>query len=78
MLGDHLETIVSVIYETTDKTKRVSLLKELINMILEVSVEISGNQQLFKKMFEIAKNQKSDESMIENILWMATSLCEQN
>ena len=78
MLGSHIETIVAVIYKTEDKNRRVSLLKELIHMILEVSVQIGGNVELIKQMFEIAKNQKSDESMIENILWMATSMSIQN
>jgi len=33
---------------------------------------------LFQKVFEIAKDIRSDENMIENVLWLATSLCEQN
>jgi len=32
---------------------------------------------LFEKVFEIINDQKSDEKMIENVLWFATSLCEQ-
>ena len=54
------------------------MLKVLINLILEASEELSKNSPLFKKVFEITKDQRSDESMIENVLWMATSLCEQN
>ena len=50
----------------------------LINLILEASEELSKNAPLFQKIFEITKDQRSDESMIENVLWMATSLCEQN
>jgi hypothetical protein len=78
MLDKHLQTIIDVIYNTTDKDKRISLLKELINMILEASDELAENKQLFQKMFEFATCPKSDESMIENILWMSTSLLEQN
>jgi len=53
------------------------LLKVLISLILEASEELAGNQRLFQKVYEISKDQRSDENMIENVLWMATSLCEQ-
>lgn len=63
-------------YKTKDKDRRISLLKVIINLILEASEHLSSNSMLFKKVFEIAKDQRSDENMIENVLWLATSLCE--
>jgi len=76
LLGNNYERIVAMIYGTQDKDRRSALLKVLINLVLEASQELASNSALFYHLYDIAKNQKSDESMIENILWMATSLCE--
>ena len=77
LIGNHYDQIFDLIYETSNKDRRVSLLKVLINLILEASEQLSPNTELFKKIFEICKDQRSDESMIENVLWFSTSLCEQ-
>jgi len=76
LIGNHYDQIFDLIYETANKDRRVSLLKVLINLILEASEQLSPNTELFKKIFEICKDQRSDESMIENVLWFSTSLCE--
>lgn len=78
LIGNNYSQIIDQIYITTDKDRRVSLLKVLINLVLEASEELASNSYLFKKIFEICKDQRSDEKMIQNILWLATSLCEQN
>ena len=54
----------------------MSLLKALIDLILKASDKLASNARLFQKVFEVAKDGRSDEMMIENILWFATSLCE--
>ena len=77
MVGNNYETIIDLIFEISNKDHRVSLLKVLINLILEASEELSFNRPLFQKMFEMATDQRSDEYMIENVLWLASSLCEQ-
>lgn len=78
LIGNNYDSIIDQIYETADKDKKVSLLKVVINLILEASEELSSNSMLFQKIFEIAKDQRSDKNMIENVLWLATSLCEQS
>ena len=45
--------------------------------MLEASSDLTHNPMIFQRLFGITKDQRSDSSMIENILWMATSLCEQ-
>jgi len=64
-------------YKIKDKDRRISLLKVIINLVLEASEQLAHNSMLFKKVYDIAKDQRSDENMIENILWLSTSLCEQ-
>ena len=76
MIGNNYEMMIDLIYEIQNKDHRVSLLKALINLILEASEELSFNKPLFQKIFEMAKDQRSDEYMIENVLWLSTSLCE--
>lgn len=78
LIGNNYEVIIEQIYETKDRDRRVSLLKVLVNLILKASDELSSNSQLFKKVFEIATDERSDESMVENVLWFATSLCEES
>ena len=54
----------------------MSLLKALIDLILKASDQLASNTALFRKVFGVAKDGRSDEMMIDNILWFATSLCE--
>ena len=55
-----------------NKERRITLLKATTNIILEASEQLAYNGPLFKKMFEISNDIKSDELMIENILWFGT------
>ena len=74
--SDLYDTIKENRVQVTIEDKKVSLLKVVINLILEASEKLSSNSMLFQKIFEIAKDQRSDKNMIENVLWLATSLCE--
>jgi len=78
LIGKNYEVFVEQIYETKDRDRRVSLLKVLIDLILKASDELSSNAPLFQKVFEMAKDSRSDDVMVENILWFATSLCEES
>ena len=78
LIGKNYEAFVEQIYETKDRDRRVSLLKVLIDLILKASDELSSNAPLFQKVFEMAKDSRSDDVMVENILWFATSLCEES
>lgn len=78
MVGDHYETLIDVIYEIKDHHKRNSLLKVLISLIMEASEHLSYNRRLFQRVFAISKDQRSDQEMVESILWMATCLSEQH
>jgi hypothetical protein len=51
LVGNHYDSIIDQIYATKDKDRRVSLLKVLINLILEASEDLSPNNLLFKKVF---------------------------
>ena len=64
LIGNNYSQIIDQIYITTDKDRRVSLLKVLINLVLEASEELATNSLLFKKIFDICKDQRSDEKMI--------------
>ena len=57
--------------------KRNGLLKVITNLILDASEQLASNSELFEKFFYIAKDARSDTLMIENILWFASSLCDQ-
>jgi len=76
LIGNNYETMIEQIFEIKDRDRRVSLVKVLINLVLEASEQLSSNQMLFTRLFDICKDERSDESMIENVLWLATSLCE--
>lgn len=78
LIGNNYESIIEQIFITQDRDRRISLLKVLINLILEASEDLSTNPMLFQKVFEICKDQRSDENMIEKVLWLATQLCEQS
>lgn len=76
LLGNNFEVIVDQIFKTKEEQKKNHLLKVVTTLILEASEHLACNALLFKKIFAIAKDHRSDNLMIENILWLATSLCE--
>lgn len=78
LLEASLQDIVNVIFATPEHNKRISVLKELINLILEASDELAHNQEVLQKVLEFTTSERSDDDMVENVLWMATSLLEQN
>ena len=61
---------------TPDQERRKVMLKTCCTLILEASNELAHNYMMFDKVFQIANEQKSDENMIEIILWFTTSLCD--
>ena len=75
-VSKNYETIIDQLYKTNDQHRCVSLLKVLLNLIIEGSEKLSLNQQLFTKIFSICWDPRSDDAMKENVLWFATSLCE--
>ena len=59
-----------------DRDRRVGLLKALIELILKDSDKLASNNGLFNKVFQIARDERSEDTMVENIIWFATSLAE--
>ena len=77
LINTNYDAIIDQIFNTKNKDQRFSLLKALINLVLQASESLASNSALFAKILDISKDQRSDKNMIENILWMCTSLCEQ-
>lgn len=78
LIGNNFEVILDQIFNTEEEQKKNHLLKVVTTLILEASEHLACNTLLFKKIFTIAKDHRSDNLMVENILWLATSLCEQS
>ena len=77
LIRDNQEELLDLVYNITDQEKRNGLLKVITNLILDASEQLASNSELFEKFFHIAKDARSDILMIENILWFASSLCDQ-
>lgn len=76
LVGQNYPIIVEKIYEMKDRDRRVGLLKALIELILRASDKLAPNKGLFQKVFQVARDERSEDTMVENIIWFATSLSE--
>ena len=75
-LDKNYERIINQIFIIEDPERQVGLLKVIITLILEASHLLAENSGLFSKMIHVCLDPRTLPSLVENVLWMATFLCE--
>lgn len=76
LMEEHADSLYDLIVEITEQTKRATLAKTLIYLILKAPERLcSLEPRLFGKVFEMAINQE-DPEITENVLWLQSSLIE--
>lgn len=78
LVGNNYSHLINIIHNIKNKDRRVSLLKVIVDLIVFASEQLATNISLFQEVFQICRDPRSDDSMIENVLWLATSQCEQS